>query len=266
MVFLNISPIEGMLSLDYMTENKRGIYLFLGDAFAIVAIVIVSCISTKNRLLEIGVILISIYVLFLLRSRTSFYLFIATSVFYAFFRYGKKVLIVAMIIFACFFSIIDDVVKISPASMRMLSFIVEKEDASWSSRNEILAEGVKSISKNWVWGDFAGQVRETGSLGSYIHNYLSLWRQFGVFPFVAFLLLNLYCLRSFYIICKYRKNKNLSEDVYVTGLFFCCLYCFLSGEVVFSRAYVSPYIWLAFGYNMKVSRIFSREQGCKKLS
>ena len=206
--------------------------------------------------------------LFLLRSRTSLYLFLLTLVVYGIFRYGKKALVVLVlgIIIASFTGFNDSIVQISPATQRMLFFILKKEDSSWNSRKELLSEGIKMIRKNWVWGDYAGQVRVTGSLGSYIHNYLSLWRQFGVFPFLAFLLLNLYCMSNCYRIYKYRSKKKITDDIYITGLFFCCLYFFLLGEVVFSRAYVSPYIWLAFGFNTRFSGIFSKDYGFKKLT
>lgn len=62
------------------------------------------------------------------------------------------------------------------------------DDNSLSLRKEFHDRGIDAISKNWFFGDFRGQV-EDGSYGSYIHNILSYWRQYGIIPFLLLVFL-----------------------------------------------------------------------------
>lgn len=68
---------------------------------------------------------------------------------------------------------------------RQMEIVNLGESKSWSERGKFLTGGVDDIMRSPVVGDYAGQVRDFGFFGAYIHNALSAWRQYG---FVAFLL------------------------------------------------------------------------------
>lgn len=64
---------------------------------------------------------------------------------------------------------------------------------SFQIRLEFLKSGWEGIMSNPFWGDYAGQIREFNDPGSYIHNILSAWRQYGL---VSFVLYTIFCLAA----------------------------------------------------------------------
>ena len=58
-----------------------------------------------------------------------------------------------------------------------------------SDRAILFQKGLLAIKEYWFIGDFMGDVRDNGHTGGYIHNGLSLWRQYGIIPFILLLLL-----------------------------------------------------------------------------
>src|SRR6056297_2487183 len=99
------------------------------------------------------------------------------------------------------------------ANARMFVFLDLEQDSSFNARQELFDKGVRAIKNHWYTGDLAGQT-EYGGLGSYIHNYLSLWRQFGLFAFMLFIILILFLIyRIFSILWK----VFLNSDVYLTA-------------------------------------------------
>jgi type IV secretory pathway VirB3-like protein len=67
---------------------------------------------------------------------------------------------------------------------RMLGWVVGGEDSSLNARAQFLWQGLDSISRNTVFGDYGGHPP-----GAYIHNILSAWVDFGVIGFVLALAL-----------------------------------------------------------------------------
>jgi len=72
------------------------------------------------------------------------------------------------------------------ASSRHVQLFSLSDDSSWIARNEMLFTGMAGIVQNPVFGDYAGQLEQRGTLGSYIHNWLSVWQAFGIIPFVLY--------------------------------------------------------------------------------
>ena len=57
---------------------------------------------------------------------------------------------------------------------------------SLSERAKYLEAGWNAIMQNPLIGDYLGQIRDFGNVGTYIHNGLSMWSQFGLAAFVIF--------------------------------------------------------------------------------
>lgn len=58
--------------------------------------------------------------------------------------------------------------------------------ASLSERAKYLEAGWNAIMEHPFTGDYLGQIRDFGKIGTYIHNGLSMWSQFGLVAFVIF--------------------------------------------------------------------------------
>lgn len=116
---------------------------------------------------------------------------------------------------------------------RVLSLFLDAgADGSVLSRSLIMDEGLRRIAENFFLGDIAGQTKHAYGivpLGSYIHNVLSFWEQFGLVVFLlyigawGFLLLEVY------------RGLRVNRVVGLV-LLFGFLYALLS--MVFARAFV----------------------------
>lgn len=105
-------------------------------------------------------------------------------------------------------------------------------DGSLQSRSRILEEGIGRISRNYFLGDIAGQVKHAyaiAPLGSYIHNILSFWEQFGLLVFLLYIGAWAFLLTE--IFRDAPKNRLMGMV-----LFFGFLYAIFS--MVFARAFV----------------------------
>ena len=214
--------------------DGTGIYLMLADSFAIFSIFLL-CLSNDIRKQTI-IILISIVCLFALFSRASLYCFVIMA-FLFLYKQNKKIFFAVLLSFFTFvyFSASSGIVE-----DRMLRLLVGGADASYTMRAEDLNRGLSSLSDNWILGSFMGDVESNfGNSGEYIHNYLSFWRQFGIIPFIAFLTILVYQTR--YIFYAWINEKRVSRTLNI--LFYFTVFALL--EIITSRSYVFPYIWLS---------------------
>lgn len=69
---------------------------------------------------------------------------------------------------------------------RQMELADVSESKSVQQRQELLESGWRAIVASPVTGDYFGQMRDHGQAGHYIHNALSMWRQFGLFAFIIY--------------------------------------------------------------------------------
>ncbi len=241
-LFCNYDFQSLRISLLNFDEDLKGIYLFLGDSFAIWSLLVLSFLQ-KQPFLSVIVVLLSAVCLFSFISRTSMYAFILVIPLIIFLtRKSLKYLAIIMLLFFIIFpsDIFDFIQK---SSSRMFAFRNIEEDTSIIVRNYLFREGVSGIKQNWFFGDYSGQLRYS-HLGSYMHNYLSLWRQFGIIPFACFCILLVFStLKAWKILWKSKKNNVIAPEIFflIVGGAFCLI------EIIAARSYVSPYIWFFIG-------------------
>lgn len=249
-LFFNYDFQSLRISLQTFEEDSKGIYLFLGDSFAIWSIFALSFLQ-KQPFLSVFGVLFSTVCLFSFISRTSMYAFILVVPIIAFFtkKSMKYYWVLLVLIFAMLSA--DIFVFIQESSSRMFAFQNLEKDASIMARNYLFKEGLSGIKQNWFLGDYLGQLRY-GSLGSYIHNYLSLWRQFGLIPFVCFCFLILFStMKAWKVYWKSKKDKMISPEFFflIVGGAFCLI------EIVAARSYISPYIWFFIGMSFNLRNL-----------
>lgn len=229
-------------------KDKIGIYLFLGDSFALWSIALLSTIIQRPCVSSIF-ILCSILGLFAFNSRASLYAFIL--IIPIIFLITKKTLryfvfIGIILLIIATFSGSLNVKKLQEANKRMFAIFNFQNDNSFVVRERLEEKGIIGLKQNLFVGDYNGQL-EYGGLGSYIHNYLSLWRQFGFPCFLAFCtLLFVFLSRGWkkFIQAHQKRGKSpISAEAFfflVGGTF-----CFI--EILVARSYGFPYIWLFLG-------------------
>jgi O-antigen ligase len=123
---------------------------------------------------------------------------------------------------------------------RMLRLITFGNDSSQNSRKIIFMSGLNAIYENWIFGQYMGDVIARKNTGTYIHNFLSIWRQFGIIPFIFISINIIYIYLKFYLHILKNKDWN-NEEQFVFILSAYCLVLFL-----FARSFVFSEIWIIF--------------------
>jgi len=249
-VLLAYSSKMGRMVVNY---DHLGIFLFLGDTFAIWSLLTISFYNKKY--LSVFLVFISAICLYMISSRSSLYgfLFILPFVFKNTKNGWIQFTFICAVFIACILFVLNAETLMSS---RMLRFIFTGYDHSFYLRELIMERNVDDIFNNWFLGDYAGQLRH-GEFGYYIHNYLSLWRQFGIIPFVIFIALLLPFFKWFY---PWMRGKKYQEYDF---LFY--LIIFLLVEIIFTRAYKSHFIWIAIGMMTNVINIENKRIVRKRL-
>ena len=121
----------------------------------------------------------------------------------------------------------------------MLVDVLFGNDTSMNQRNQLLFEGIKSIKEHWFLGDFAGQYTNNVVSGHYIHNILSLWRQYGVIFFALFIVV--YYRTLYRISTKWYFTKDFRIDM----TFYLSL--FTGIELLLFRSYGTTHYWIGLG-------------------
>lgn len=224
-------------------DKENNDYLFLADTFAIWSILTLAYTKSYNN--KLLIIFISIIGLFTLMSRASLAVFILTVLFY--FVYSRKFKI--NFLYFLFIGLIITIYLFTYSNFeelvnhRMFKYLNFGEDQSANERIIIFIEGLNSIKNNWFIGDYGQEVIYFGKLGTYIHNFLQLLRQFGIIPFIIF---SFFCFILINNAYKIIKTTKIYDADY---LFLLLLTVFSLLELIFARSLNSghPYFFFLVG-------------------
>lgn len=215
--------------------NDYAIYLSLADPFALLSIIHLSFYS--NSFLKTFYLILSSIILFILMSRAALFIFLLAYLI-IYIKNHKKTLffvLLSFFIFIHYFDLLDLILEDS--GNRMFRFFLSGEDSSLDKRGVLMQDGLIEIKENWLFGCYMGDYLKNGFWGGYIHNYLSLWRQFGLIPFVMFLLSII--IFYFRVMFEYfsKPHNTILEFLYVFITFFVI-------QILFARSFTSAYIWM----------------------
>ncbi|TXH02104.1 MAG: O-antigen ligase domain-containing protein [Candidatus Moraniibacteriota bacterium] len=260
----NVGSGTLLLDLEGAEDGAVGLYLFLGDSFAIWSLLSVFCV--KSFILRFGIIVLSLVTLFVLTSRTSLYAFAFSQfiVLLLFIVREKKLafkrVFIGVFWVAILSSLLSSFINLEEVlEGRMLRLFSEGEDDSWSFRQWQLDVGIQHILESPFWGNYGSQVRLLGRMGDYIHSYLEVWRQFGIVPFLWIVGL---VLTSIYIGGKFAWREMSDRSLFILGLL-----VFTVLEITMARSWGNPYIFLAIGLCAGVAaenrRLISRRRAAR---
>jgi len=229
-IFLIIMIFLNSLSNDYfrIILEGEGIYLMLADCFAVLSIFVL----IYNKKFDLLIILLSTVALFALWSRASLYSFIFISALYMIKEHKFKtfcLLLLGLYFLDSFLLLKDD---------RMFRIIFGSFDTSQSIREKVLQIGLNDIRITWLFGSFMGDINSNyGHVGTYIHSYLSILRQFGIIPFLTLLFLIVVCYYKIITLWLFKNNRSINFLFYFTT--------FILIEIIFARSYLHPFIWMS---------------------
>jgi len=228
--------------LTFQIDYISGEHQLFSDVFVVFSCFIVFFIRFKvGRLLFMTFILV---VLFLIKSRATFFSFLIVYVLFIVKEIGLKnsvYLFIFFIILSLFMIVNDD----SSLDRRMFGVFQGKYDSSLNERIAQFKYGIEAIKNNWFWGEYAGQIivhktgYESGTMGAYMHNLLSFWRQFGLLFFLIFMIT--YCYGLYKISLEWKNSDSFK----IQFIFYVSL--FLLIELLLFRSYTFPYFWFSLG-------------------
>jgi len=211
-------------------------------------------VKSKNKIFQQIVFFITLFSLFLLASRASFYGYLILFIFLIIIMYGIKY--VYKLFFNYFVSVVGVLllgIKFCPKKIiNMIDVIMDSEilrillwsdqDNSLLARNLFHVKGMERIKENLLLGDFKGQLDyiNHGQFGAYIHDVFSYWSQFGIIVF--FLFVSLILLSFFFIFKNFKKKKN--NDGY---LFTFIYFVYAALMIMIAKSYVYMNIYIGFG-------------------
>lgn len=128
--------------------------------------------------------------LFLKKQKTYFYIFVALSVISIFFTY-----------------FLNDIYEFTQRS-RIFQLTDISNASSWQSRKILQSIAITQIQENPFWGLFGGHIKAAGSIGSYSHNILSAWVNYGFISFILYSLLNIWPLINSIYYLLFKKEQS----------------------------------------------------------
>lgn len=239
----------------YDDINDRNSYLIVSDILVICHFL--SIFKVRNSLIRSALHFIILILLFLLGSRTSLYLFFSTVLLCELILSRRKKFIAPIYLISIVFGFLYlSNIGFWQDYERMFVIFTGVADHSVSAREILVQEGLSAVQKNIILGDFMGQVSHGGGgtmLGSYIHDYRSYIRQFGLVGFVPILIL--FSWISFVAIKVITvKKANFHHYTYLS------LYVYLVTEMIFSRAFNYTFWYFLVGYAVTINQEASNEQ------
>ena len=196
--------------------------------------------NTKNTSLRLLIFLISILILFIIGSRAALFIYIFVCFLYFFknISYFKLIWVFSILFISLIVFINYNEIDIE--NNRMFSVLNNLEnDPSQIAREELNEFGVKDISNNIFLGNYANQYYTLNNLGSYMHNIISYYRQFGLVVFILIIFLLIYVTKRHFEYFILNYNKIETYVPYVT--------LFILIECLFLRSYNTAHFWLIFG-------------------
>jgi len=233
-----------IIILGFPKENSEFNYLRLALDLFVITIFCLS-IFKLDIFIKILCYLLVLIALFIVNSRQYLILFVFYPFIYLFFKKKYNYLLLLFIIMIiltiiCYKFILE---KYEITNNRVLRlFIDTKNDTSLNSRISLFYLGLQSIKENPITGYYNGFMKYSGK-GSYMHNILSYWQQYGLLPFLFLIGI---IIKYNYIVIKTQKYKQ-----YLNLYIFSFL---LIIKLIFASSFTDNSIFLAIGIFVSIHK------------
>jgi len=220
----------------------HAVYLVLGDMLAMVGFYYI--VKSKNLKSVYFMFLIFLVCLFLIYSRTSLYFYCLTASLYLLWL-NPKIFFIFISILCISTTLILNILNLNLSLFgyginRMFFIFSSAQDSSANQRVDIMNSQMGLLYNNWYIGDFGGQVSLYGKWGAYMHNFISIWRQFGLLTFMLYAQFAI--LATAFVIKFLLRGKHLKFKGFPVLIMLYSLLC-----IMFSRSYIYPYFYIYFG-------------------
>lgn len=243
-------------SFSYLLLNDDDLnYLRLAESFVLCSFGVISyCHSQPFVILSF---LLSILSLFLINSRFSLFCYLFLGLLVIIYRFRKKGVLLLTVFILLLLLFGNSIVENEIFMNSRIGYLVfnTSEDGSLITRINQINSGINAIRNNWFIGDLRGQVLYGGSYGSYIHNILSYWRQYGLIPFLLFSFTLILTWFYYFYILKFNNNRSLLILVFIYLVY-------TTTGVLFAKSFVYTHIYYSIGIVFSLSKSNKITQKC----
>lgn len=242
---------RSMFYMRAITEaDSEGLSTYQGYARTILISGFCLLSVVKGSWSKVFVFLVVLFVLFIAGSRSEFVAFFVSFSFFSFVLIRKRNYLLPFVFFVLLlgtsFFVFWEKIQSVFGSSRIFQLGNIEQASSWQSRGELMSIAVTQISESPLFGQFGGHVINAGGTGSYAHNIISSWANYGLLPFVLYIILVIipfiYSLNNFFI-----KRKLSQENKFLF---------MVSSSVVFLLLFSKSIFWfvpgLLFGFYLKI--------------
>ena len=220
----------------------KGIYLRLSTTALFCGLFAWSTI--KNTFFRLAVLLVMIPLLFFMGSRADFVTFLVILPVALWLTLKPAAQLMVYLFGGIFLTGAVATVGLDAlkASRHFEIFNVE-QFGSLLARNEMFLWGMERVANSPLFGDYGGTLAARGTIGSYIHNFLSVWQAFGLLPFLLFLTLMVLVV-SVAIALLFKKGRHLDRQaqlLVVLGLL-------VTIEILVAKSVGWSHVALAWGF------------------
>lgn len=247
-IVISLNKQINLIEVIFQPDIDNGYYLFIGDTFLIISIMVY--FLGKHKLIYA---LNSLVWMYKIGSRTSlvcYGIFLLMIIWYSFFNNRKELLKktylvgIVIILIAPFVGSMNKTLKLDNRMISMFSQNIEK-DSSLNSRASMNEKNIKDLKNIWFLGRVFREFDISSNTGSYSHNIISYWIEFGVAPFILIIFLFIRLIPTIF-------KSLFSRCQYV--IFISCMIIVFIPSVIFSRSYTYPYLWFVIflGRNLEL--------------
>ncbi|NAS08154.1 hypothetical protein [Acinetobacter haemolyticus] len=234
---------EGRIMLDFGSSDdfdRDVVSGYQGIARSFLIIAVIATVFIKNRINAIFAALIFSFILFVVGARSEFYGFVgAVLLFHSIlsFKYKSSFVAIAILLSTTVFLGIYYFNELMES--RQLQVLDLSSSSSWVARQDMQEFALNQISQNPIIGEFGGHVKYH-SIGTYAHNALSGYVNYGLLFFILYML----TIISIFANSTYALIKNTSSKEWALSFMFSFIVLFL---VVTAKPVFWPITYLAMG-------------------
>jgi hypothetical protein len=185
--FLSTGKIFFNPRYHYAYEQET-VSTYQGYAMSVFLIALYLLSTYRDSYLKILIILTTIPVLFVIGARSELYAFVAFSmvVSYIYFVKNLSLFIFFVVLFTATYCLSQVMFQGLEGSRQFAVFEGLDYDESWGARLHFQSIAIRQILQSPILGHFGGHVEHFGSTGSYAHNILSVWVNYGLLGFLIY--------------------------------------------------------------------------------
>jgi len=235
--YYKLKQVTGNQNLSHLYISEWCVFLFFG-AYAF-----------SNKLLRPILLIVAVASLFAMQGRSSTLFTFFTLVSFTFLIEGKKIFYTAALcavlagVAFVFLPVADVFFDANDRALDRMTLSTGEDDNSLQGRSDILMFSIGHLPKSALFGDPTFIALKVGTMGSYIHNLLSMWQFFGVLPF---LLMVVMLWKGLGLVRVKIKQGQLTVMDEIASM----LLIYVVVSVVLAKSVIFYWLWFIVGYWM----------------